>query len=98
MTNRLPNRSERQTAIYVNGFAGKRSKIPVDAAKLEQKAITQMSKKAAAYIAGGAGLQSSVTNNRTSFALVRGTRNKTMSYSQLKLSILYHATNTAQII
>ena len=67
MTNRLPNRSERQTAIYVNGFAGKRSKIPVDAAKLEQKAITQMSKKAAAYIAGGAGLQSSVTNNRTSF-------------------------------
>ena len=66
MTNRLPNRSERQTAIYVNGFEGKRSKIPVDAAKLEQKAIIQMSKKAT-YIAGGAGLQSSVTNNRTSF-------------------------------
>ena len=67
MNNPLPSRSERQTAIYVNGFAGKRSKIPVDAANLEEKAITCMSKKAAAYIAGGAGLQSSVTNNRSSF-------------------------------
>ena len=34
MTNRLPNRSEPQTAISVNGFEGKRSKIPIDAAKL----------------------------------------------------------------
>ena len=67
MNNPLPSRSERQSTIYLNGFAGKRSKIPVDAAKLEEKAITRMSKKAAAYIAGGAGLQSSVTNNRTSF-------------------------------
>ena len=67
MNNPLPSRSERQSTIYLNGFAGKRSKIPVDAAKLEEKAITSMSKKAAAYITGGAGLQSSVTNNRTSF-------------------------------
>lgn len=67
MNNALPSRTERQTAVYLNGFAGKRSKIPVNAAKLEEKAISCMSKKAAAYIAGGAGLQSSVTNNRTSF-------------------------------
>ena len=48
MTIRLPNRSERLTAIYINGFEGKKSKIPIYAAKLEEQAISQMSKKAAA--------------------------------------------------
>ena len=46
MTIRLPNRSERLTAIYINGFEGKKSKIPIVATKLEEKAISQMSKKA----------------------------------------------------
>ena len=56
MTIRLPNRSERLTAIYINGFEGKSLKFPIVAAKLEEKAITQMSKKAVAYIVGGAEL------------------------------------------
>lgn len=48
MTILLPNRSERLKAIYINGFEGKKSKIPIVATKLEEKAISQMSKKAAA--------------------------------------------------
>ena len=60
MTIRLANRSERLTAIYINGFEGKSSKIPINAARLEAKAITQISKKAAAYIVDGAGLQAAL--------------------------------------
>ena len=56
MTICLPNRSERLTAIYIIGFEDKNSKIPIFATKLEEKAISQMSKKAFAYIVGGAGL------------------------------------------
>jgi len=57
----------RQRNIYLDGFAGKKSKIPIGWNKLEAKAKTMMSDEAFAYIAGGAGLESTVTSNRSAF-------------------------------
>ncbi len=59
--------SERQRRIYLDGFAGTRSSIPVDWAKLEEQASRMMSAEAFAYIAGGAGLESTVRSNRSAF-------------------------------
>src|SRR4051812_17959404 len=59
--------SERQREIYLDGFAGIRSTIPVDLQKLEEKAQRAMSSQAFAYIAGGAGLESTVRSNRNAF-------------------------------
>lgn len=58
---------ERQKEIYLNGFAGSRSKIPVDFSKLEQKAKSMMNSDAFAYIAGAAGLESTMASNRAAF-------------------------------
>jgi lactate 2-monooxygenase len=59
---------DRQREIYTLGISGAKSKIPFDAQALEQKAQKNMSKAAFAYIAGGAGLQNSVKNNRNDFS------------------------------
>ncbi|HWA32520.1 MAG TPA: lactate 2-monooxygenase [Cyclobacteriaceae bacterium] len=64
-SNSLP--SDRQRQIYLDGFAGVRSAIPIDWHKLEEKAQRCMSPQAFAYIAGGAGLESTVRANRNSF-------------------------------
>jgi len=58
---------ERQKEIYLNGFAGVRSKIPVDWFKLEQEAKSVMSPEAFAYIAGAAGMESTMVSNRSVF-------------------------------
>ncbi|HEY9009320.1 MAG TPA: lactate 2-monooxygenase [Ohtaekwangia sp.] len=60
--------SDWQKEIYLNGFAGIRPKINVDPVALEQAAKRHMSRKAYAYIAGGAGMESTVQNNRQVFA------------------------------
>lgn len=67
MNNPSPRRTERQTEIYVNGFAGNRSQVPIDLRKLEEKAKKRMSKQAYAYVAGGAGLENTIASNRSSF-------------------------------
>src|SRR5690242_13440234 len=59
--------THRQAEIYLNGFAGKGPCIPIDSHKLEEQAKKMMSRKAYAYIAGGAGLEETVANNRSSF-------------------------------
>ena len=59
--------SDRQREIYLNGFAGIRSSIPLDWRMLEEKARKHMSVEAFAYIAGGAGLESTIASNRSSF-------------------------------
>lgn len=59
--------ADRQKEIYLNGFSGFRSPIPVDWNKLEQKARGMMSAEAFAYIAGGAGLESTMHSNRSAF-------------------------------
>ena len=58
---------DRQREIYLNGFAGIRSTIPVDWHALEEKARKHMSAEAFAYIAGGAGLERTIAVNRSAF-------------------------------
>ena len=56
-----------QKQIYLNGFSGKKLSVPVDPAALEEQARKKMTGEAFAYIAGGAGLESTVRDNRSSF-------------------------------
>ena len=58
---------DRQREIYLDGFAGVRSTIPIDWHALEEKARRHMSTEAFAYIAGGAGLESTIASNRSAF-------------------------------
>jgi lactate 2-monooxygenase len=59
--------TEWQKETYLNGFAGIRSKISVDVRQLEEAAKAVMSPKAFAYIAGGAGQESTMLANRNAF-------------------------------
>jgi lactate 2-monooxygenase len=54
----------RQTAIYLEGVAGRRPRVPVDADELERKARAVMSRQAFAYVAGGAGGEATMRANR----------------------------------
>jgi lactate 2-monooxygenase len=56
--------SERQRQIYLNGLSGTRPSVNVDAQKLEENAKGYMSPRAFAYIAGGAGVESTMRTNR----------------------------------
>ena len=58
---------DRQRDTFLDGFAGIRSAVPVDWYLLEEKARRQMTPEAFAYIAGGAGLESTVASNRSAF-------------------------------
>jgi len=58
---------QRQQAIYRNGMAGRRPRVPVDYAELENTARSRLSPEAFAYIAGGAGRESTMTANRAAF-------------------------------
>lgn len=58
---------DRQREIYLSGFAGVRSPIPIDWHALEEKARRHMSTEAFAYIAGGAGLEGTIASNRSAF-------------------------------
>ena len=58
---------ERQIEIYVKGLSGKRSKVPVDMQALKSAARAVMSEEAYAYIAGGAGMESTMQANREAF-------------------------------
>jgi lactate 2-monooxygenase len=58
---------ERQREIYLNGFNGEQPVIPIHHKTLEQAAQKCISKKAFAYIAGGAGVESTVKRNIEAF-------------------------------
>jgi lactate 2-monooxygenase len=62
-----PSAIGRQAEIYVAGVAGRRPAVPVDGARLEQAAADAMSEEAFAYVAGGAGSESTVRENRAAF-------------------------------
>lgn len=57
----------RQREIYLNGFAGIPSAVPVSFRELEQAASRKLSSQAYAYIAGGAGNESTLRANTQSF-------------------------------
>jgi lactate 2-monooxygenase len=58
---------KRQLEIYVNGARGVRPRVPVDPLRLEKEAHRALSPKALAYIAGGAGMESTMRGNREAF-------------------------------
>src|SRR6478736_4002147 len=58
---------DRQKEIYLNGFAGTPPSVPVSASALEDVAKKNMSPQAYAYIAGGAGNESTLRDNRAAF-------------------------------
>jgi lactate 2-monooxygenase len=57
----------RQSDVYLAGLRGRRPVVPFDAGKLEAAAKRRMSRKAYAYVAGGAGLESTIDANRAAF-------------------------------
>jgi lactate 2-monooxygenase len=57
----------RQTEIYLAGARGTRPRVPVDADRLETEARRVMTPKAFAYVAGGAGAETTVRANRAAF-------------------------------
>ncbi len=58
---------ERQRNIYLEGFRGEKPLVPIDMKALEQAAQKCMSTQAFAYIAGGAGIESTLQRNRAVF-------------------------------
>ena len=62
-----PSALARQSEIYLAGVAGRRPRVPVDPAKLEEAAAAVMREEAFAYVAGGAGTESTVRENREAF-------------------------------
>lgn len=58
---------ERQREIYLNGFAGKTPNIPFHADVLRREAERKMSRKAWAYIDGGASDEKTIRRNRKAF-------------------------------
>ena len=58
---------DRQRSIYLDGAVGLKQKIPFDPIALERQAQASMSPEAYAYIAGGAGLESSMRANCSDF-------------------------------
>ena len=61
------NALDRQRSVYISGAAGRRQLIPFDPEVLEQKAKAKMDPAAAAYVIGGAGLESTMHANRSDF-------------------------------
>lgn len=57
----------RQSAVYKAGVAGIRPAVPTDSTSLERAARRRMSRKAWAYVAGGAGEERTVAANRAAF-------------------------------
>ncbi len=62
---------QRQADIYLAGVRGERPRVPQSAEGLEQQAERAMSKEGFAYIAGGAGLETTLKANRAAFERVR---------------------------
>jgi lactate 2-monooxygenase len=58
---------ERQTSIYLGGVSGGRPKVPVNLRRLEAEARQAMSDEAYAYVAAGAGAETTIRANRAAF-------------------------------
>lgn len=64
---KIPAAPDRQREIYLKGIQGKLPIVPMDMEQLAAKAKRKMSPEAYAYVAGGAGLGSSMSANRKGF-------------------------------
>lgn len=63
--------AQRQKEIYLNGFAGINPLVPIDSGRLEHAAANAMTPEAKAYILGGAGYESTLRSNQSSFDKVK---------------------------
>lgn len=63
----MPSATDWQKEIYLNGFAGQKLSVNVDLTALEQRAKSILTSRAFDYIAGGAGLEHTVSQNRSAF-------------------------------
>jgi len=61
------NALDRQRTIYINGATGARPGLPVDFIRLEHEAQAKMPPEARAYIAGGAGRETTMAANNSAF-------------------------------
>jgi isopentenyl diphosphate isomerase/L-lactate dehydrogenase-like FMN-dependent dehydrogenase len=59
--------SRRQGEVYYDGLRGKRPAVPVDARRLEARARQVLRPEAFGYLAGGAGLETTMARNRAAF-------------------------------
>jgi lactate 2-monooxygenase len=57
----------RQTEVYLAGVRGRKPAVPIDFRRLEEAARRKLSRAAFAYVAGGAGLESTIAANRAAF-------------------------------
>jgi lactate 2-monooxygenase len=58
---------QNQARIFTAGFAGRRPVVPCAPEVLEHAAVARMSGNAAAYVAGGAGMERTMAANRAAF-------------------------------
>src|SRR3954452_17768981 len=58
---------DRQRAVYLAGVSGTKPRVPSDATKLEAAARRHMPREAYAYIATGAGTETTLRTNREAF-------------------------------
>ena len=58
---------KRQTEIYLSGVRGRKPRVPIDSNELENRAKLLMSPEGFAYVAGGAGTESTLRANRAAF-------------------------------
>ncbi len=58
---------ELQKETYLRGMSGQAPLVPFDISQLEDKAKKKMSVEAFAYVAGGAGMENTIQNNRLGF-------------------------------
>ena len=62
---------QRQRKIYLDGFAGKKPSTPVSYTGLEEKARQLLRPEAFAYLAGGAGSETTIDANRRALDQVK---------------------------
>ena len=77
----------RQGSIYIAGFAGRRPTIPVSPERLETAALARLGKNAAAYVAGGAGLERTAAANLAAFDRCRIVQRLMRDVSERDLTI-----------
>ena len=58
---------ERQFEVYVGGARGIRPRVPVSVERLERRAREEMTPEGYAYVAGGAGTEETIRENRAAF-------------------------------
>lgn len=58
---------QRQREVYIEGAGGRLPRLPIHPTELEIRASQVMSRRAFAYVAGGAGVETSVAFNRRGF-------------------------------